>query len=1013
MAAFLRPRVSFLFFYMALGMASLALPSCDDVSCVFTTGCRDGDGGPGPIAGEGATLPLDGQWIQTGPPRIERVLPEGGASSTTPVVIVFNETMTAESLAGAFTLAPAMGGNVNLGNPVLVGDGRVLLFFPPVPLVPGDYFVRVATNAMPTDLTGQTLTVPMGDLTAFSVDDPDPNELVLVATYPLMGEEPTEGESDAGQTSELVVVFDRALDPSSVTASSFDLKVGGMNGTGGTDPIPDPLAQVLEVSGNEEPRVLVWRSLDADDVPVPLGNDAEVRLELDGLAAIDGEELEPTTLFFHTAPFPAPLSVSLLSSPPDAIGIANLSPGADELTVQVDLENAQAGDFVDLILFGNDPEPEMGPEVLAFLRSVELAGTSPIMTATFTLEDIDFTTGGSAETARVADGAVAFAFRLRRGGIVSPLRLLDADLSRPGIQDPLLDTEPPSILELFEPDFRSDQRGLVLVGRASELVESAAVTSDVGDNLANGAVPPVVGSDLQGRFVTAPVGNALLPAGPIDCEVVVHDAANNPSAPVSGVFSQHGAVGPGAFAPGDTIAVEVFDARSLQPLSGALVVTHADMGNGVDFPLTDSETTDTTGGASLTTAAAAGTLLSVDRTGYDLFTLQGVTSSRLSIGLWPSGSSAVASISGAVTTESPFGSLFTFLDLKIGDTRLPEEVARTFDTLPCEGIFGTPSCDFLPHDVRPERLGASSVVVGNFQIASPGAFAPEELVQAFELVVPRPQTPAGEEDEFDLVVPFLFAEPGVDPSEQPIEFPPVQLDASGAPGIDLDMLEDDPSTTGAPHVTLEALVPGVGGSLVVGLGLAFPSGTGLWDVRSAHPGAVTAGFFAEQGVVDPDLFLRAELRDMDGDRSLRRPRASALPDLPMVGSPPVPMLAPADVPLLQFVMAGGPLGTDRSLDLSVTDVLPDALGTSGLYEVRLTDDAGRAWHLWRTDAPDGLAPLSIHFPDLGPTGSALGAGLDGAVEVWAWPALDPAAFLWSDLEREHDVFVSAKPVSVP
>jgi hypothetical protein len=256
-------------------------------------------------------------------------------------------------------------------------------------------------------------------------------------------------------------------------------------------------------------------------------------------------------------------------------------------------------------------------------------------------------------------------------------------------------------------------------------------------------------------------------------------------------------------------------------------------------------------------------------------------------------------------------------------------------------------------------------------------------------------------------------EPGVDPSEQPLEFPATMLDASGAPGIDLGMLEDDPSTTGAPHVTLEALVPGVGGSLVVGLGLAFQSGAGLWDVRSAHPGAVTAGFFAAQGVVDPDLFLRAELRDADGDRSLRRPRASALPGLPMAGSPAVPVLQPVDVPLLQLVMQGGPLGTDRSLDLTVSDVLPDALGTSGLYEVRLEDDAGRAWHLWRADAAGGPAPLGVHFPDLGTSGSALGAGLDGTAEVWAWPALDPAAFLWSDLEREHDVFASAKPVSIP
>lgn len=983
---------------LALGPLAALLPGCDNISCVFTTGCQDATNPPGPVGEESARRPVDGEWIQTGPPRVEQGSPSGDVGGSTPVVLVFSETMNEDSLDGAFQVVDSGGMAAPLAASLLVGDGRVLVLLPQAALDADDYAVRVAASADPIDLTGQKL-IATGDLATFRVVDPRPAAPRVVATYPRAM------VADASQTGELVVVFDRALDLDSLSQASFDVKVAGV------DPSPDPLPEPPLVGGSEERRVLLWRSVDGDGVPVALGSDREVRLTLSPsgarLLAVGGAQVPTTTVTFETAPFPAPVGASLLSSPPDAIGIANLMAGASELSVQVELEDAQAGDSVDLILFGSDPDQPANPPLLAFQRTVQVASASPTV-ATFDRSDVDLLEGSAVSTARVADGPLTFAFRLRRGGVVSPLRLLDVDPLLPGIQDPLLDTVAPSVVELFlGGTLRSDQRGLVLSGRASERVGAASVVTDVGDNLVSGEVPPVVGSADDGRFLAAPVGAALLDPGTIACTVVVFDVAGNASPSVSGSFSQHGALGPATFTPGDDLALEVFDARTLLAIAGARVFTHSDRGNGTDFPLWQTAMTGGAGTASIGTEAGFDALVTVEAAGYDRFTFQGVTSARVSVGLVRAPARAAATLEGSVRTDSLFANVFAFLQKKLADTRRPADALRTFDASACQDPFGDPSCPFPDQAIRPDRLGATSVLAGDFLIATPGAFAADDLLQGFELGVPQAATDPGDTDTAALVVPFLFIDQGVDASELPVAYPDTRLDATATAGIDLGALVDDPATTGEPEVTVETILPGIDGALAVGPGLAFPSAAGLWDVRAAYPGAVGTGYFATQGVVDPDLFLRAALRDAGGNATLRRPRLSALGGLPVGGSPALPALEPLDVPAVALVTVGGPLGTDASLDLEVDDVLPDALGEPGLVELRLQDSAGAVWHVWRVDAPDGAATLPVHVPDLtGGGGGRLASGdLRASARVWAWPDLDPGAFLWSDLAREHDAFV--------
>ncbi|MEQ1894237.1 MAG: hypothetical protein ABL998_16975, partial [Planctomycetota bacterium] len=157
-----------------LVLPSLLLGGCDNPTCVFTTGCQ-GDGGA--LAENEARAPVDGEWVVDGPPEVTDTFPTGAQQApTTPIMLVFSESMQEESLEGAFELRPVLGGGT-LGAPIfglssaLVSDGRVLLLFPPPDgLDAGDHQVRRSDEGTPVDITGQALALAAGQvLAAFNV----------------------------------------------------------------------------------------------------------------------------------------------------------------------------------------------------------------------------------------------------------------------------------------------------------------------------------------------------------------------------------------------------------------------------------------------------------------------------------------------------------------------------------------------------------------------------------------------------------------------------------------------------------------------------------------------------------------------------------------------------------------------------------------------------------------------------------------------------------------------------
>ncbi|MSR61178.1 MAG: hypothetical protein EXS08_01855 [Planctomycetes bacterium] len=988
---------------LVLALAGLASSCTDNVTCVFAGSCN---GGPGPISENQAVLPVDGEWVLDGPPDVSAVFPSGIQNpGSTPIVIVFNESMAPRTVLNAVEVVPLAGP----GQPVfgllqqLVSDGRVLVLLP-VPgsdLAAGDYSVRLGADALVTDLTGQELNrTPGAQLGAFTVATAPPVAPRLVTTFP------ADNATGQSETSELVTVFDRPVQASSVNVLSFDVKVGGVN------PPNDPAPTVLRLGaqGIPDTRVFLYRSVDVDGVAVPLGKSASVTLNLSpatsAILDTEGDKLVLTAVDFTTLAFSTPLGASLLSDPNDAIGLANLTNGdPEELTVEVELDAAQTNDSVDLFLFGKQRSNEQDPPLIALQRPLKLTAAGPISTATFLREDIALQLSERPDDVRFEDGSLTFAFRLRRGSLVTPLRVLDLDPNPDTIQDPLLDTTQPTVSALagstVTSEFRSDLRGLSLAGQADERVRSVAVETPLGNN----GVLPVVGSDDAGFFLAAPVAVEVVAGGSTTFQFSARDEALNSTAVLAGTFFQFGVLGSSAWTPGASVEIEVFDEGTLATLANARVLVHSDQGNGTDFPFVQAGTTLADGKVTLATAGApsVGAIVTVVLTGYDLFTLHGVPTTHLSVPLHPLTQSPARS-SGVVTTSNPAAvALVQNLDLRFDDSRRGVELVRGFEGVGVNESNGVLTLSYGPQPIRARRLGARSFYAGDFS-QTEAAFSASQLLQAFSLSIPFAPAAPGAFQVGNLTFDFLLFDTTAPPADAAQALPPFTLHVDPANGVDLARLFPDPD--GAPQVSVDVLVPGLPGSIAAGLGLAFEQSTERWTIRAAQPGAITAaGSLGSSGAVDTDPFVRAEALDLDGNTSGVRPRLSTL-----LAAGPTPELQALAVPTQLQPLADDETGA-QAFTVRLRHALDDSRTEGGLYRVDLNDASGRGWSVWRFDEA-GTADVLLRVVDVADAG-AVGLA-DGPIastaSAFAWNGLDPADFLWTDLERRFELFSRAETV---
>jgi len=985
-------------------LLGFGLAGCDNPACVFGGDCSSSGGSNAESLGEGpALLPLAEEWIDSVAPFVQNVFPFGnGADPDTPIVVIFSETLQPGAPGAAFRLfAQGSAIPVTLAPAVLLASGRVLIVRPAAALDRGvTYEVRHSMVVDPTDLNGQVLTRPNDDIAGtFTVANTGPTTPLVLATFP------PDGATFQSEVPEVVVVFSRPVDELSVDGGAFALTVDTV--APAFDPDPNPLV-IQDLFPVTDTRVFIWQSLDGASVPAPLGRGGMVELVLSPDPVIDGNKIEDadgndlpeTTIAFEIAPFGITAS-AIQSTPTDAINIENLV-GPGVLNVVVTVEDVEATDTIDVFLFGFqlDEDPMQPPALASLFRSVPVGVTSmPGIPVAVNLgaAALDLVATTSPLTARVIDGPLGFAFRLRRGTSFGPVQLLDVDALTAGVQSPVLDTVPPVLLGLGPTgtnltSLSSDLQDLVVIGRATEPIRAAFVSAvGLGDNGPDPMDPPVVaGSDPFGLFVARPVTVAdgvIAPASlPVSFTVTIYDHALNPApVPTVAVYNQLGVSGPNPIA-ANQVTVIAFDASTKAFIAGGRVFTHAD--DGAATVLLDEQLTAGDGSALLDATLMVGEelIVTIDAAGYDLFTFHGAVADRIGV---PLELTALVDgrASGTVTSESSLSAT----NRSVSDSRFAEGAPRLAGVAGCSLSSQTQlfECPFGPEFVAARDLGVQAALATTTP-ANEAQYSAFTFLVGFELFLPAlPAEPSVTETTV-IDIPFLMNDLGLDFEETAVDVGVHTLDTSNQAG-----------GAGAPTVTLEALAPGIPGAVSVGVGIAFAEvAAEMWRVRSAYPGAVDPflsgggdllGRYVSSGAIEADLFLRAEQTDAAGNRGIARPRLSVTTN----------SLLPPAAPTLTAPAPGGNSG-GASYDLVFTDILADGGGgAEGLFRARLVGSNGRAWTLYRTDPPDPAASVRVRVPDLTPMGVALPDGtIRCTLSAFAWPGLDLTRFLWTDLGRE-------------
>ncbi len=988
---------------LGVALAASFLSGCDNPACVFGGTCAPGGIG-GALGTLSASVPENGQILRAAAPTVERFAPMGNAvDPATPIVIVFSEAMSSTNLNIAFQLSQVdLGGMLPLGATTLVGDGRVLVLFPIMSLMPGaQYNVEYRENVTIGDRTGQALPIPANRIAgSFTVAATTPTAPSLVLTFP------SNSQTGLPATTEITTVFSRPMDALTVDDLSFVVQAGGVDPE--FDPIAQPVTYTLGMVPVTDTRVFRWRALDDAGERASLGTNVDVTVEFSPLGApmsdTTGVDLPPAMLSFRTLPFSAPIGVTITSFPPDAIGINAISGPAD-LAVQVDFVDAQVGDEIGVFVFGVQPEVVEVPLTIALFRTATI--TDPPSSFTFTAEELDLVRNTSPLSARFRDGTLGMAFRVRRGSLESPVRVLDIDPSANGVQGPLLDTVAPTLIGVGGlgtgmGTMVSDARDVVLVGRASEELRAAFVSTMLGDNEVKPGEPPhVVGSDAgTGFFIAAPIRVGILQDGeqPLNYQLTLYDRALNVSGTSMGTYTQRGAAAAGFPRPFLSVNVEVFDAHTLAPVAGADVYSHEDV-DGSIFQA-GSAVTGPDGRATVDPALIGRTLVTVRRAGYDLFTFDGVPTDTVSIPLQPSAPGG-ATVGGVVATLDPLIQSYT---RTLGDTRFPRpgETLAAVGSCAFDGIDQRLECSFGPAQIRSRDLGGVTAMAV-LPPASALSWSAQIFLRSFGLRVPLPEQAPGTLQTIAVVMDRLDV-PGTDEELLAIDVPAHGLLTAAWPMLPT-----------APRIRVEGLVPGLRGPLTVGQGLAFSAGLppSTYGVRAAYPGIAdpisddgreAVGSLVANGTIEPDLFLRAEAVAANGSRGVDRPRLSTTD---MTLSPPAAQ-----------TFGPAPIGlniTGEAFDVRFSDTLTDVEGQPGIHRLSLLDSAGRRWTVWRLDAPDVAGPdVVVHLP-LTMVGEPfpLAAGqLTATASSWSWPDFDTTSFLWTDVDREFERAAFSAPTTI-
>lgn len=238
--------------------ACCALLACGDGRRLNGSGPGGGGGDVGDPDTGAVTLTAlyAGMQLKSGPPEVRDVVPPDGASGiapSTPVVVIFSESVDPDTVSGAsigVTADTGGGPFPGVGSPPIAGtvalapgtSGRVAVLLPAMPLTPGNYrtdvngVADVEGNALTLGSSGPPGTLPTGNSYSFAtLGAPGggigggelPVDFAVQALYP------TPGSSNVPADTTILLVFSRPVAEASAKApGNIEVRAGGQEVAG-------------------------------------------------------------------------------------------------------------------------------------------------------------------------------------------------------------------------------------------------------------------------------------------------------------------------------------------------------------------------------------------------------------------------------------------------------------------------------------------------------------------------------------------------------------------------------------------------------------------------------------------------------------------------------------------------------------------------------------------------------------------------------------------------------------
>lgn len=871
--------------------------------------------GSGADASSVAVAPVGGFSVEGRPALVDAFPKGGGWHTSTPVVVVFNESVNQNSVAPSAASEPetvfirVQGTEAALPATYdfLLG-GTVVVIRPTGGInAPEGASLEVVISPEMRDADGVRYGGSEPEVAAVFTADAESTDVDgrIVTTLPLDNAENRIRETP------VYAILSRPAVESSVTTSNFRVQTSAAVVSGAVS------FPIDVVPNTKDTRILRFdpSSNFAGGVQHQIVFDATITFEDSGV--LDFRNRSPYARF-TTQFVPAPTSVAVgnpTTGFDDKINRSNLA----NLLINVELAaDARAGDRVGVRLYGLDSDPNAATNDVVFFERFADVPMDGVQTVAVNFGAVLGTTAAP----EFLDGAISMRAFTTRGSRRSGYVRSSTSNS------PAIDLTQPTITALGPPtsattatDVLMDQEYLALYGTASEEIGAASIT--VGSNTLG-----LWASTDDGRFSLLPVQVGVLAGSGGTYSLSLTDAAGNMvAAAQTGAIQQRGVVAGGALA--GTLVIEAYDQTTLLPIAGATVIIEP---GAPTKPATGQlvSTTAANGRATFTGLGGSSYTATIVATGYDLVTLYDSPAAFASLPLRPV-TGSTASLAATLTPTGPttgrkaaFGTN-VFADRHV---ELIETATATPTAVPATAVL-------------PNRPVFANAFLGVFPATALSTFSDFAcgLCGANSLTFTPPIAPIAAGGSESTTLTLLDSGGAIQ------NVGTYNVDFASATGLG--------AISGTPTVRFMLSLRGFPGTTLCGVGFsALASGTtyaiqGTYALRIPQ---LTINY-------NPVLWSSVEAADAAGNVSRQRVIVADL-----LNGTATTVAAPPGVPTV--TAPGGPITGSPSVTYADRLNPSGTPGGFGIADIRATDAAGRRWTVLRNDQDAATGAAAIQFPDL-------------------------------------------------